>query len=222
MDILLYLILIGIGAAASQQPSYDYDYSDGGLTEEYPADEMPSDDLSADEVPPDGGSPTLDELFGDGTPGEDAAPAEDLASNDGGSVEPPVDGSASGYVAEDQTATGRMTTASEVRPILTVTKSSWIAVREWEGQDLVYFTNLLAWRCGLHEIRYAVNGGPDEVLAAEPCYVDEGAPNALKVEAILPYISLPLGSVQEVTVTILYDDLSTDSADYTRQAIQLN
>jgi hypothetical protein len=133
---------------------------------------------------------------------------------------PPAE--ASGLVAEDQTATGRMTTAGEVRPILTVTKGSWIAVRDWDGQDLLYFTNLLAWRCGLHRIEYSVNDGPAEVLEAEPCYTEEGAPNALKVQDIQPYLTLPLGSVQSVRVTVLYDDLSTDFADYARQQIQIN
>jgi hypothetical protein len=136
-------------------------------------------------------------------------------------VEPPV-ATDSGFAAEDQTASGRMTTAGEVRPILSATRGSWVAVREWEGNDLLYFTNLLAWRCGLHQITYSVNGGPAEVLTAEPCYVDEGAPNALKVEGILPYVTLPLQSVQSVTVNVLYDDLSTDSADYTRDLIRID
>jgi hypothetical protein len=126
------------------------------------------------------------------------------------------------FEAEDQTATGRMITATEIRPILSITKPSWVAVREWDGNDLLYFTNLLAWRCGVHEIRYAINDGADTVLEIDPCYLDEGSPNALKAEEVLPYVVLPLGSVDTVRVDVLYDDLSTDSAAYSRQSIRID
>jgi hypothetical protein len=123
-------------------------------------------------------------------------------------------------VAEDQTPTGKMTTAAEVKPILSVTKPQWVAVREFDGKDLLYFTNLLAWRCGVLEIRYSVNGGPLTLFDAEPCHMDEATPNALKGDSI--YIELPLQSLQSLHVEVLYDDLSADAADYDRAAIQIN
>ena len=113
------------------------------------------------------------------------------------------------------------TTAAEVKPILTATKPNWIAVRPYDGQDLLYFTNFLAWRCGVETVAYGVNGAPPETpLVMEPCYEAEGAPNALKMDqGVLPYVNLPLDSVQSVTLLVTYDDGSTETADYLRAAV---
>ena len=120
--------------------------------------------------------------------------------------------------AEAQT----FTTAAEVKPILTATMPSWIAVRPYEGNDLVYFTNALAWRCALTEIRYGMNGAPAEtVLPMEPCYEAEPAPNALKMAEGDPliYLTLPLDSVQTVSVVLIFDDGTELPAEYQRAAV---
>lgn len=111
------------------------------------------------------------------------------------------------------------TTAAEVKMILDATKPQWIAVREWEGQDLIYFTNLLSWRCGLTSVSFSVNGEPAEALVMEPCYEDTATPNALQATDILPYVTRPLGSVQTVTVSVTYDDDTPDEASYERKAV---
>lgn len=120
---------------------------------------------------------------------------------------------------EPQVPTGKFTTATEVKPILTATKTSWVALREYDGKDLLYFTHLAAWRCGLYEIRYAVNGAAQQVFEIEPCHTDTAQPNALKMEAHLPYVTFDLGSVNNVTVAITYDDVSTDSVAFSRSDI---
>lgn len=126
------------------------------------------------------------------------------------------------FVAEDQTPTGKYTTATEVRMILPHTQAQWIALRPWEGQELLYFTNLLAWRCGLHQVSYAINGGDYQVLEMEPCYVDEAAPNALKMDGgVLPYVTLSADQAQTVDVRILYDDLEEFEAQYDRASIMI-
>lgn len=113
----------------------------------------------------------------------------------------------------------QFTTAADVKPILSGTKTRWVAVREYDGRDLLYFTNLLAWRCGTASIHYAVNGGAETQLDAEPCYMDEAVPNAQKADGYLPFVSFPLGSVTSVTVRVVYDDGSQDSGSYQRGAI---
>ncbi len=128
-----------------------------------------------------------------------------------------------GVIATVMMATGAdaqsFTTAAEVKPILTATKASWIAVREYDGQDLLYFTNLLSWRCGVTSVSYAVNGGEAVDLEMEPCHEDTAQPNALLMETILPFVNLPLASVETVSVTVTFDDATTEVGDYDRKAV---
>jgi len=113
----------------------------------------------------------------------------------------------------------QFTTAAEVKPILDATKAKWVSVREYDGKDLLYFTHLMAWRCGIDQIHYAVNGGADKLWKGEACYDGEAQPNAMKATDVLPFVTFPLGSIDTVTVKLLYDDGSTDSATYQRGAI---
>lgn len=113
------------------------------------------------------------------------------------------------------------TTAAEVRPILGATQGNWIAVREYEGRDLLYFTHLLAWRCGLDSIYFSVNEEDEQRFEAEPCYEDEATPNALKVDDILPYLPFDLQSIDTVDVRIVYDDGEEAIARFERAQIQI-
>lgn len=114
------------------------------------------------------------------------------------------------------------TTAAEVKPILQATKAQWIAVRNYEGQDLLYFTNLLSWRCGLTEVFYSVNGGEMTPFEMEPCYLDTAQPNALKAEtldAIL--VSFPAGSVETIDLNVTFDDGTSEQAHFERKAVEI-
>lgn len=128
---------------------------------------------------------------------------------------------ASTRVPEPQVPTGKFTTATEVKPILSMTKSNWVAVRAYEGQDLLYFSHLLAWRCGLWDIRYGVNGAPaDTLFPMEPCNVDTAQPNGMTdVITYAPYVSLPLNSVETVDIEVTYDDGTTDFVQFDRPDI---
>lgn len=112
------------------------------------------------------------------------------------------------------------TTAAEVKPILQATKANWVALREYDGNDLLYFTHLESWRCGLQEVRFSVNStAAAKVWEMEPCYEGEAQPNALRLEGRLPFTTLPLQMVNSVSVVIVYDDGTEDRADYDRKAI---
>lgn len=112
------------------------------------------------------------------------------------------------------------TTAGEIRMILDATKGNWVAVREFDGNDLVYFTHLEAWRCGLDGVNYGVNSEvADQIWELETCYEDEPSPNVMKEEGRLPYITLPLNSVKTLIIELMYDDGETDVVTYERSKI---
>ncbi len=127
-------------------------------------------------------------------------------------------------VPEPQVPTGLFTTATEVRPIVDATSASWVAVRLYEGQDLLYFTQLLSWRCGLWDIHYGLNGAaPTERFDMEPCHDDSLTPNAMTdVEHFLPYVTLPPDSIQSVTVEVTYDNGARQSVTFERAQVQIN
>ncbi|MGX9354837.1 hypothetical protein ACS3SW_06650 [Roseobacteraceae bacterium S113] len=150
-------------------------------------------------------------------PQEDAAPAETaILQAEARTLDPRP---AQTRVAEDQTPTGRFLTAAEVRPILGATRANWVAVREFNGQDLVYVTHLLAWRCGLYEIGYSINEEPEVLWPMPACHVDSAAPAALLPEDGLPYIARPKGSVERLRIRLLYDDLSEETGEFTRAQV---
>jgi len=147
------------------------------------------------------------------------APARPAAPPSPAEPAAPASPASPAYVAEPQVPSGRFTTAVEVKPILTATKNVWVAVREYDGKDLVYVTQILSWRCGLVGMSLSINGGTPEIWDLPPCHEDTAAPNAIMPEDGLPYRAYPLGSVQTVTIGLTYDDLTTDAATYQRSQI---
>ncbi|WP_421998655.1 hypothetical protein [Roseovarius confluentis] len=132
-----------------------------------------------------------------------------------GSAEAP---SSSAFEAEDQTPTGKFTTATEIKPIVEATRGNWVAVREYDGQDWLYLTHLLSWRCGMHQMRVGVNGGTLEVWEMPACQTETATPNAITSETVL-YRTFPPGSVDSVEIEILYDDLDTAAGAFGRKEV---
>lgn len=114
------------------------------------------------------------------------------------------------------------TTSAGVKPILDLIRPQWVAIRPYEGQDLLYMTTLLTYRCGIEQIRFSYNGGPLQVWEGEPCWRDEASPMALKMETHLPYAVAPLDSLQSVTINLSFDDGTTMEHSYLRKDIQIN
>jgi len=119
-------------------------------------------------------------------------------------------------------AQDKFTTAAEVRPILTATKKNWLAVRNYDGRDLLYFTQLLSWRCGLEAIQYGINSDiPVMPWAFTPCNDTQSSPNTIPNTQEI-YASFAPNSIYFVTVKITYDDGTTDQVTFKRKEIEIN
>ena len=126
-----------------------------------------------------------------------------------------------GFVAEPQNPTGKFTTATEVKPILTATKANWVGLRDYGGNDLVYVTHLWAWRCGLSAMAMSINDGPMKDVPLPECHLEYASPNAILEGDGLPYMTYPQGSVERITVQVIYDDLSQDTATFSGNEIRI-
>jgi hypothetical protein len=79
----------------------------------------------------------------------------------------------------------QFTTAAEVRPILEATRGAWLALRPWDGQELLYFTHLESWRCGIAEVRFSVNStAAGRVWQMDPCFEGTAQPNAIAADRL--------------------------------------
>lgn len=101
------------------------------------------------------------------------------------------------------TATAQGMPPEQIKQILDMTKTSWVSFRDWQGQQLIYFTHLEAWKCGIDYVFYGLNGGPlDQIWELDTCNPDN--PNAVLKDK--PYIELPAGSTQSISVQLIYPD----------------
>ena len=88
--------------------------------------------------------------------------------------------------------------------ILEFTRSNWVAFRDYNGRQLIYFTHLTAYRCGIAKVNYSLNSDQlDKTYELPPC--DKSKPNAIP-ENHLPYLSLPLGTAHEIYVQLMFKD----------------
>ena len=111
------------------------------------------------------------------------------------------------------------TTGAEIRPILEATRTSWVALRRWDGKDLLYFTHLESWRCGMAEVRFSVNStAATRVWDMPPCLTGTASPNAIPADR-LPFAELPADALQTVTVVVVLDDGTELRQDYARAGI---
>lgn len=108
----------------------------------------------------------------------------------------------------------------QIRMILDATKGNWIAIRLYGGQDLLYFTHLETWRCGLEQVRFGINGAaPDTVHALAVC--DPSNPNAIPSDHGI-YMGFPPDSLTSVTVEVTYKDGVVATEVFERAAVRID
>jgi len=87
--------------------------------------------------------------------------------------------------------------------ILGMTKGSWAYFRDYNGRQLIYFTHLEVYRCGISAVRYSLNTEAlDQVWNLQHCDLDK--PHAITTDK--PLISLPLGTAKNITVQLTFKD----------------
>ena len=88
--------------------------------------------------------------------------------------------------------------------------SAMLSFQNQGENDLIYLTNLLAWRCGTASILYGFNDdAPITTVLAEPCYREFREPNVFQHagEPEFPlWLTVPKESVQKITIRVLYED----------------
>lgn len=91
------------------------------------------------------------------------------------------------------------------KQILPLTKANWVAFRNYDGKQWIYFTHLVAYRCGLSEVRYSIGSGAlDRTFPLPPC--DPEQPHAVDAVEHPPYVTLPPGTAEEIAVQVVYTD----------------
>lgn len=116
-----------------------------------------------------------------------------------------------------QMAAAQFNSAAEVKPILQMIKPQWVALREFNSQDLLYFTILEVYRCGLDQIRYVINDGKPRIWETPPCEGDETFSEI--PDDRLPYTEFALGFVTALRIELTYDDGAVEWAEYLREDV---
>jgi len=93
--------------------------------------------------------------------------------------------------------------AGQEPKLLDLTRGSWAYFRDYNGRQLIYFTHLEVYRCGIAKVRYSLNGDSlDREWKLQPC--DPTKPNQVMTDKV--YISLPLKTAQSISVRLTFKD----------------
>jgi hypothetical protein len=91
----------------------------------------------------------------------------------------------------------------QMKKILNMTQNSWVSFRDFNGKQLIYFTHLEAYTCGIKEVHYSLNSDElDKIWELQPC-AGKGISD-IKKEMI--YLTLPLGTAKSIAVQLEFTD----------------
>jgi len=93
--------------------------------------------------------------------------------------------------------------ADQMKKILNMTQNSWVSFRDFNGKQLIYFTHLEAYTCGIKEVHYSLNSDDlDEVWELQPC----NTKNPMAITKDIIYLSMPLGTAEYIAVQVTFTD----------------
>ena len=85
--------------------------------------------------------------------------------------------------------------------LLDLTRGSWAYFRDYNGRQLIYFTHLEVYRCGIARVQYSLNNDSlDKEWKLQPC--DPKKPNEITTDKV--YISLPLKTANSIAVRLTF------------------
>ena len=92
---------------------------------------------------------------------------------------------------------------AQMKQILNMTQNNWVSFRDYNGKQLLYFTHLETYTCGIKEVHYGLNSDTlDRIWLLQPC--DPKNPMAIKKDIV--YLTMPLGYAQSVAVQVTFAD----------------
>jgi len=91
----------------------------------------------------------------------------------------------------------------QMKQILNMTQKNWVSFRDFNGKQLIYFTHLESYTCGIKEVRYSINSDIlDEIWELQPCDLK----NPMTVTKDLIYLTMPLGTAKSIAVQVTFAD----------------
>ena len=107
-------------------------------------------------------------------------------------------------------AKAQMPPLAQLKMMAEAAKGQWVAFRNWDGRQWIYFTIPVTYHCGLSEIRYSLNGDDlGERWPVPACNAQ--MPFNVDPEKDQIYLALDPGAVSSVSVQLVYAD-GTESA----------
>lgn len=102
-------------------------------------------------------------------------------------------------------AQGRAPTPEMARTALDATSDQWIAFRNYNDRQWIYFTGIVTWHCALKQVRYSVNSDTlDQVFPLPECNVH--TPYNIDPEKSPVYVTMKLGSAETIAVQLVFSD----------------
>ena len=96
----------------------------------------------------------------------------------------------------------------QMKQILNMTQNNWVSFRDFNGKQLIYFTHLESYTCGIKEVYYSINSDKlDKVWELQSC----NPKNPMAVTKDIIYLTMPLGTAKSIAVQVTFaDDTKSD------------